>query len=148
MSEVFDFELFPRLETERLILREIVPADADAVFAFRSDPIAQKHNDPPQQHIAETYELISWMADEYRQKLSIRWGVCLKEDDRVIGLIGYNYWDRANRRSGSLRTPENRQDVSPSRRATSPGVNLPAASCSAPVRRSRTFPSSRLTTHV
>lgn len=100
MTEVFDFDLFPRLETERLSLREIVPADADDVFAFRSDPIAQKHNDPPHQNIAETRDMITWIADEYRQKLSLRWGVCLKEDERVIGLIGYNYWDRANRRSG------------------------------------------------
>ena len=88
------------LETERLILREIVAADAEDLFQFRSDPIEQKHNDPPMQHLDEAYKLIEWMAGEFRRKYAVRWGVTLKNDDRVIGLMGYNYWDEDNFKAG------------------------------------------------
>ena len=38
MTKIFDFQSFPRLETERLLMRELVEADAPALFEFYSDP--------------------------------------------------------------------------------------------------------------
>jgi len=100
MREHFDFERFPQLQTERLILREIVAADAEAVFQFRSDPEEQKHNDAPLQSLEESSKLIERMAHEYGRKSAIQWGLTLKGDDTVIGLFGYNYWDQANFKAG------------------------------------------------
>ncbi|MFC4942186.1 GNAT family N-acetyltransferase [Pseudonocardia sp. GCM10023141] len=57
---------FPVLETERMVLREIVPADARALLAFRSEPDEQKHNDAPLVHIDESHALIERLAAEYR----------------------------------------------------------------------------------
>jgi ribosomal-protein-alanine N-acetyltransferase len=96
MSELFNFEQFPQLQTERLILREIVAADAEAVFQFRSDPEEQKHNDAPLQSLEESHQLIERLARQYVSKSAIQWGLTLRGDNTVIGLFGYNYWDRAN----------------------------------------------------
>ena len=38
MDTLFDFEVFPRLETTRLLLRELRREDAEAVFHIFSDP--------------------------------------------------------------------------------------------------------------
>jgi ribosomal-protein-alanine N-acetyltransferase len=100
MTELFNFERFPLLETDRLILREVVPSDTEAVFQFRGDPEVQKHEDPPHQQVEESLALIEWMAAEYGQKRSIRWGIILKGSDTVIGLLGYNYWEREHRCTG------------------------------------------------
>lgn len=90
---------FPVLETERLVLREIVPADAEALFAFRSDPVEQQHNDPAFVHISESYALIERLAREYRDEGAVRWGLTLKGEDVVVGLLGYNYWSVPHNRA-------------------------------------------------
>jgi Acetyltransferases, including N-acetylases of ribosomal proteins len=92
--------MFPVLETERLVLREIVAADAEALFAFRSDPEEQKHNDPPRQTLDEAHALIERLAAEYRDAGAVRWGLTLKDDGVVVGLLGYNYSTPADRRAG------------------------------------------------
>lgn len=95
-----DAEVFPMLETERLILREIVASDAADVFAFRSDPEEQKHNDSPLQSLPEARELIDRLAREYREGRAIRWGLTMKGEGAVVGLLGYNYWNVAHFRAG------------------------------------------------
>jgi [ribosomal protein S5]-alanine N-acetyltransferase len=39
----FQFQPFPELQTERLILRRIVEADWEDVLAFRSDPEVMRY---------------------------------------------------------------------------------------------------------
>ncbi|MGH3930859.1 MAG: GNAT family N-acetyltransferase [Pseudonocardiaceae bacterium] len=123
----FDTEVFPVLETERLILREIVASDAADVFAFRRDPEEQRHNDPPLRSLPEARELIDRLAREYREERAIRWGLTVKGEGAVVGLLGYNYWNVAHFRAGlgydlkrSLRYP------------AVCGAEVPAASLTAP----------------
>lgn len=87
------------LETERLVLREIVPADAEALFAFRSDPVEQQHNDPPFVGIGESYALIDRLTREFREEGAVRWGLTRKGEDVVVGLLGYNYWSVPHNRA-------------------------------------------------
>jgi [ribosomal protein S5]-alanine N-acetyltransferase len=96
----FDAEVFPVLETERLILREIVASDTADVFAFRSDPEEQKYNDAPLRSLPQARELIDRLAREYRDQRAIRWGLTVKGDGAVVGLLGYNYWNVAHFRAG------------------------------------------------
>jgi ribosomal-protein-alanine N-acetyltransferase len=91
---------FPILETPRLILREIVAADAPALFAFRSDPVEQKHNDPPLTSLAEAEELIERLTVEHRDHGAVRWGLTVKGENDVVGLLGYNYWTKPHQRAG------------------------------------------------
>jgi [ribosomal protein S5]-alanine N-acetyltransferase len=92
------FPTFPVLTTGRVRLREIVPADAPDLFAFRRDPEEQRHNDPPLTHPDEADALIERLAREYREHGVARWGLTL-DDDVVVGLFGYNTWDTTNRRA-------------------------------------------------
>jgi ribosomal-protein-alanine N-acetyltransferase len=80
----------PTLLTERLVLREIVPDDAADLFAFRSDPIEQRYNDPPLRTLDEAHDLIRRLDRERSEYGAVHWGVTLVGDDRVVGLLGYN----------------------------------------------------------
>jgi ribosomal-protein-alanine N-acetyltransferase len=85
---LFDFTVFPVLETQRLILREIVSADAEAIFTLRSDAEVTKFNGVPTYvRIEQAHELIESMVKCYYDKRELRWGLTLKGDDRLIGGI-------------------------------------------------------------
>lgn len=90
---MFDFEQFPILETQLLVLREVTPNDAQDIFVFRSDYAVQKYNSEPFVHLREAVELIEWLAARFREKASVGWGITLKGEDTVIGLCGFNYID-------------------------------------------------------
>ncbi|MGI5131754.1 GNAT family N-acetyltransferase [Pseudonocardia sp. CA-107938] len=82
--------MIPVLETERLVLRPLAAADADALYAFRSDPVEQRWNDPPLTEPAQAAELIERLAAEHRTIGARHWGLTLRGDDTVRGLLGYN----------------------------------------------------------
>ncbi len=80
----------PVLTTERLVLRGIVPEDAADLFAFRSDQVEQRYNDPPLRTLGEAHDLIRRLDRERREYGAQHWGVTLVGGDRVVGLLGYN----------------------------------------------------------
>ncbi len=92
--------MIPVLESERLILRELVPTDAMDIFTFRSDPIEQRHNDAPLQDVEQASALIDWLAREHRDNGAMGWGLTVKPSDSVVGLLGFNYWNTPHRRAG------------------------------------------------
>ncbi len=96
----FDFAAFPVLESERLILREIVTADAEAIFRIRGDYEVTKYNSgTPYDTVDQALDLIAAMAAAYQDKAEIRWGITLKSDPHtVIGMCGFNYWNRRDAR--------------------------------------------------
>ena len=89
-SEHFDFSSFPTLTTDRLILREVAPADAADVFVFRSDYEVQYYNGAPMKELAEAAMLIDWMAEKYKAQEWICWGITLREENRVVGLCSFH----------------------------------------------------------
>jgi ribosomal-protein-alanine N-acetyltransferase len=94
------FESFPLLETERLLLREIVPEDAPALFEFRSDPEVQRYNGGPMTDLQQATDLIQELADGYQAQKMILWGVTLKDSDEgVIGLFGLSNWSHDARQA-------------------------------------------------
>ncbi len=97
--DTFDFAAFPTLRTERVVLREWTSADAADLFSFRSDADAQKYNSAPMRDVAEARALIEQLRAGYADQRMIQWAVALPEDDRPIGLFGYNYWERFHRRA-------------------------------------------------
>lgn len=100
MNPIFDFETFPVLETERLILRELRPDDAEAVMVIRGDYQVTKYNTgEAYEFLWQAQDLIAGIAVEYAQKREIRWGMTLKPRDTVIGLCGFNYWSRRDHRA-------------------------------------------------
>jgi len=96
----YDFKTFPTLETPRLILRELIADDDDAVYIIRSDIEVTRHNTgAPYTDIQQARTLISDIAWNYKDQSEIRWGITLKTDPSwVIGMCGYNYWIRRDQR--------------------------------------------------
>jgi ribosomal-protein-alanine N-acetyltransferase len=94
----FDYSVFPTLHTPRLVLRELTADDAEDVFAFRSDPYAQRFNSVPHTSVADSAALIERLATYYADHEQISWGVALRETDRVMGLFSL-IWNAGHRRA-------------------------------------------------
>ena len=92
----FDFSTFPSLATPRLILRQSVPGDAADLFSYLSDAEVMKYDDPtiPFQDIAEAVSAIESSRQRFVDKLSINWGIVLKDENRLIGGIGFYFLER------------------------------------------------------
>lgn len=85
------FSPFPTLFTERLILREITVADTEDFFAIRSNLIVMKALDKvPYKEINEMIEFINFLELQLKQQQGIRWAVCLKTNNRMIGCVGFH----------------------------------------------------------
>lgn len=82
--------MVPVLQTARLVLRGLTPADAPALFAFRSDAEAERFNDPPLRSVAQARELVERLAADEHTVGALHWGVTLAGTDTVVGLLGYN----------------------------------------------------------
>lgn len=78
-------------ETGRLRIREFVPDDAEAFFAWNSDPVVMRHvGEPLSESVEQVRENIRSYPD-YRERGYGRWAVVHKRDDRVIGFNGLKY---------------------------------------------------------
>jgi ribosomal-protein-alanine N-acetyltransferase len=101
LTDLFDFGEFPTLTTKRLILRELALDDAPGVFAIRGDYQVTRYNTgPAYTHVDQARRLIQSIRDGYVRGDELRWGIALKgADQRVIGMAGFNYWHRTDRRA-------------------------------------------------
>ncbi len=97
----FDFAVFPTLQTERLILREIISSDTEAIFRIRGDYEVTRYNTGlPYTDQEQAGDLIKAMTAAFDDQSEIRWGITLKaEGDAVIGMVGFNYWNRRDSRA-------------------------------------------------
>ncbi len=94
------FTHFPTLTTNRLLLRQIQPNDAEALFPIFSDAEAmQFYGHAPHQFLADTYELINQIQTRYTQRSAIRWGITLSGEDKLIGSCGFHRFDESFHRA-------------------------------------------------
>ena len=92
----FDFSTFPILTTPRLVLREITPGDAADLFSFRGDPEVQKYDsEPPLQEIGQARAEIEKIRGMFVSKKAIIWGITLKQENHVVGDLGFYFWGGA-----------------------------------------------------
>src|SRR5689334_20268125 len=87
--------VFPRLETVRLVLRELAVADAQQVCGFFSDPEVMRFYDCEALASVEDAEMmIRRFGQWFVSQNGFRWGVALKSEPRTIvgtcGLFGWN----------------------------------------------------------
>lgn len=97
LMDDFPFPTFPVLQTERLILREVALSDAEDVFVFRSNAYVQRYNSKPMEDVSEARELIKEIKATYERTDGIAWGIALKGQDTVIGMVGFWQWSLSNR---------------------------------------------------
>jgi ribosomal-protein-alanine N-acetyltransferase len=93
-----DLSMFPTLTTDRLLLREVDPADARDLIAFRGDPEVQRFNSRPMTDVSEALTLIDTVRKWYLAQKGIHWGVTLHGDQRVIGLCSLHGLNRFHQR--------------------------------------------------
>jgi ribosomal-protein-alanine N-acetyltransferase len=80
------------LETERLILREMLPSDAEALFEMDSNPNVHKYLwNKPLTSIDGVYQYIEMVRNQYLENNIGRFVVILKETNDLIGWAGLKY---------------------------------------------------------
>ena len=95
-----DFQPFPILTAERVVLRQVRDSDAAFVFDMRSNPEVMKYVDKPlMKSIAEAEEFVTRVTFAFEQNLGITWAVALRESEQMIGTIGFWRIDNFNHRA-------------------------------------------------
>lgn len=80
------FTHFPSLTTNRLNLRQIQPADAEALFAIKSDlEVTRHYGQEPHQSLDDTLAWIQRLQASYNRHEDFVWGITFKGEDTVIG---------------------------------------------------------------
>lgn len=107
----FPFESFPRLETQRLILREVRDNDVADFFLLRSNPsIMQFIPRPVAKTEQDVLDLIQAGRDGYEKSEMMTLAMALKDTDRFIGAVGFYRvnWDWQRTEVGYILNPEYR----------------------------------------
>ncbi len=86
----YNLEPFVTLNTERLLLRQIILSDSASMFTLRNNKAAMKYiNRPVALNISDAVNLINMMQEFLVAKKGITWGIVEKEKPQhVIGTIG------------------------------------------------------------
>ena len=91
------FDDMPRLETPRLILRRLEMRDAPDLFDYSRDPQVAKHVLwDAQTSVSEARAYVRYMLRRYRAGEPASWGIEEKATGRVVGTIGYMWYQRDN----------------------------------------------------
>jgi [ribosomal protein S5]-alanine N-acetyltransferase len=84
---------FPILYTDRLILREVTMNDSADIYHYLSDIEVMKYYGlAPFESLKDAEDEIEWYRNIFENCTGIRWGITLRETDKVIGSCGFlNY---------------------------------------------------------
>jgi ribosomal-protein-alanine N-acetyltransferase len=83
-------KVLPRLETDRLILREIKQEDRYGIFRNFSDvDVAKWFFEEPYSAIEQVDEIIQAFIHEFEQGTGLTWAIALKGSDEFVGTSGY-----------------------------------------------------------
>lgn len=105
----FSFLPFQNLESDRLLLRQIKPSDVNEVFALRSNPDIMKYI--PRPLVTTNDEALVHMKmiqDKINTNEGINWAVTLKNDNKLIGIVGHYRvkWEHFRSEIGYMLLPE------------------------------------------
>tara|TARA_R110000868_G_scaffold402410_1_gene678687 strand:- start:470 stop:1018 length:549 start_codon:yes stop_codon:yes gene_type:complete len=85
-----NFSPFPVLETERLVLRRVDANDVNEMFVLRSDAVIMKYIPRPiVENLDQALEHITQINTKIDTSEGINWGITLKGDNTLIGVIGF-----------------------------------------------------------
>ena len=77
------------IETERLLLRELLASDAESMFELNSDSQVMKYTgDKPFTHLDQSREVIESIRQQYQRFGVGRWAAVLKNTNEFIGWAG------------------------------------------------------------
>lgn len=91
------FANFPEIETDRLLLRELLPEDAPAIYRVFADPLVTRYYDlETYENVRQAEELIDFFDESFELERAIRWGIERKSDGALMGTCGF-VWLRVHR---------------------------------------------------
>ena len=94
------FNVFPVLETERLVFRKIEPRDVEAVLKIYGDPKAAEYDwFSPIETEEQAMKFIVHFNKEFEEQEEITWGIARKEDGALIGTCCLGDFEEDARRS-------------------------------------------------
>ena len=97
MFDVSPFDIMPVLETERLVLRKLTMNDAQDMFEYSSDPQVAKHVLwDAHTSVSDTRGYLRYMIRKYRCGEPSSWGIEEKATGKIIGTIGYMWYQPEN----------------------------------------------------
>ncbi|WP_276380428.1 GNAT family N-acetyltransferase [Flavobacterium sp. H4147] len=86
----FNFHPFPVIESERLLLRRITNDDVNEVFELRSNPETMKYIPRPLvKNNDDALAHIEMIEEKINSNIGINWGITLKGDSKLLGIIGF-----------------------------------------------------------
>lgn len=86
------------LETERLRLRHLVKEDAGCIYTgWASDPEVTRYLEwKPHESVKVTEKILDGWLQEYEEPDCYRWGIELKSNNDLIGMIDVVRWENGN----------------------------------------------------
>ena len=95
-----NFNPFPVIHTERLLLREMVDEDLHEIFALRSDPKVIRYIDrAAASSLDEIRQFIAMIKEAQRTNNGICWAITLKDDPKLIGTFDIWRIDKQHHRA-------------------------------------------------
>ena len=89
--------VFPVIETERLLLRQLLESDTEQWHHNLSDyEVAGLIGMDPLQNIADTKEIILSFSNRYETDIGMAWAITLKDTGIFIGTCSYESVDKHN----------------------------------------------------
>jgi ribosomal-protein-alanine N-acetyltransferase len=81
------------VETERLVLRKLVPGDLESIFDYASDPqVARFTTWMAHASIEDSRAFLDYVLEQYAAGRIATWGVEHKRDQKLIGTSGFVGW--------------------------------------------------------
>lgn len=81
---------FPVLQTERLVLRAVTPADATDMFRIMRDPrVVRYFGSAPMTSLDEAEQRIDRIGVAWQEQNGVRWAITQREHAQLIGTCGY-----------------------------------------------------------
>ena len=94
------FTKFPRITTEQLLLRQIIPDDTEALYAtFSDEAVMQFYGDEAHRSLDDSRHLIHLQQEWYARRAGIRWGITRHGEESIIGSCGLFNFDEERRRA-------------------------------------------------
>ena len=90
---------FPKLTTERLILRDPMEKDKQPMYDIHADPeVMRYYGVELYASLDKAQEHLDWLLKLHREDIGLRWVITLKDEDQYIGDVGfYDYEKKHNR---------------------------------------------------
>jgi ribosomal-protein-alanine N-acetyltransferase len=87
---------FPVIQTERLVLREIMPYDINHIYAGLSHQDVIKHYGVSYDSIESTQTQMEWFNNLRSEGTGTWWAVCDRKNNTFLGAAGFNNINREN----------------------------------------------------